>query len=56
MNGDSATTPTADHEIAAHDNKRKRDDSATASAGTGISEARVKQAQLDILQVLQRLV
>ncbi|KAF7198099.1 hypothetical protein HII31_00455 [Pseudocercospora fuligena] len=57
VNGDSATTPTptaaADHEIAAHDHKRKRDDSATTSAGTGISEARIKQAQLDILQVLR---
>ncbi|EME78200.1 uncharacterized protein MYCFIDRAFT_158097 [Pseudocercospora fijiensis CIRAD86] len=53
VNGHPHTTPSADHQqIAAHDHKRKRDDP-TTTTGTGTSEARIKQAQLDILQVLQ---
>ncbi|KXT08241.1 hypothetical protein AC579_78 [Pseudocercospora musae] len=58
VNAHSATfpTPTADHHhhhhhpVAAHDQKRKRGDTATTP---GLSDARLKQAQLDILQVLQ---
>ncbi|KXT00810.1 hypothetical protein AC578_2932 [Pseudocercospora eumusae] len=52
VNGDSATTSTAAHSAHHHHHhKRRRDDGATTRSA--ISETRIKQVQLDILQVLQ---